>query len=73
MITDDIQQILHNPIYTIVTSHQVLNHMVYLDHSNFCLLFVQNFLFVSKDEDSSLKAIDFGLSDFVKPGLALCL
>lgn len=27
----------------------------------------ENFLFVSKDEDSSLKAIDFGLSDFVKP------
>lgn len=28
----------------------------------------QNFLFTSKDEDSQLKAIDFGLSDFVKPG-----
>ncbi|KAL2943155.1 CDPK-related kinase 5, partial [Bienertia sinuspersici] len=27
----------------------------------------ENFLFTSKDEDSSLKAIDFGLSDFVKP------
>ncbi|GMP28066.1 hypothetical protein CsSME_00003762 [Camellia sinensis var. sinensis] len=27
----------------------------------------QNFLFASKDEDSQLKAIDFGLSDFVKP------
>ncbi|KNA08410.1 hypothetical protein SOVF_162870 [Spinacia oleracea] len=27
----------------------------------------ENFLFMSKDEDSSLKAIDFGLSDFVKP------
>ncbi|PIA53830.1 hypothetical protein AQUCO_00900428v1 [Aquilegia coerulea] len=27
----------------------------------------ENFLFSSKDEDSSLKAIDFGLSDFVKP------
>ncbi|KAK9670406.1 hypothetical protein RND81_13G199900 [Saponaria officinalis] len=27
----------------------------------------ENFLFVSKDEDSPLKAIDFGLSDFVKP------
>ncbi|CAN4118384.1 unnamed protein product [Withania somnifera] len=26
-----------------------------------------NFLFVSKDENSPLKAIDFGLSDFVKP------
>ncbi|KAI5335892.1 hypothetical protein L3X38_026026 [Prunus dulcis] len=27
-----------------------------------------NFLFLSKDEDSQLKAIDFGLSDFVKLG-----
>ncbi|CAI0553732.1 unnamed protein product [Linum tenue] len=27
----------------------------------------ENFLFTSKDEDSQLKAIDFGLSDFVKP------
>ncbi|GAB4848950.1 hypothetical protein Ancab_003764 [Ancistrocladus abbreviatus] len=27
----------------------------------------ENFLFTSKDEDSRLKAIDFGLSDFVKP------
>ncbi|CAO2827974.1 unnamed protein product [Amaranthus hypochondriacus] len=27
----------------------------------------ENFLFMSKDEDSLLKAIDFGLSDFVKP------
>lgn len=32
------------------------------------LLVDQNFLFTSKDEDSLLKAIDFGLSDFVKPG-----
>ncbi|XP_020216850.2 CDPK-related kinase 5 isoform X2 [Cajanus cajan] len=27
----------------------------------------ENFLFTSKDENSKLKAIDFGLSDFVKP------
>lgn len=27
----------------------------------------ENFLFLSKDENSQLKAIDFGLSDFVKP------
>ncbi|KAF5736120.1 CROOKED family protein [Tripterygium wilfordii] len=27
----------------------------------------ENFLFTSKDENSHLKAIDFGLSDFVKP------
>jgi hypothetical protein len=29
---------------------------------------LQNFLFVSKDEDAVLKVIDFGLSDFVRPG-----
>lgn len=34
-------------------------------------LFFQNFLFTSKDENSHLKAIDFGLSDFVKPGMLL--
>lgn len=31
----------------------------------------QNFLYTSKDENSKLKAIDFGLSDFVKPGLSI--
>ena len=35
-----------------------------------CFLFFQNFLFSSKDENSPLKVIDFGLSDFVKPGLS---
>jgi hypothetical protein len=29
---------------------------------------VQNFLFTTKDEHAQLKAIDFGLSDFIKPG-----
>jgi calcium-dependent protein kinase len=28
----------------------------------------ENFLFLSKDEDSPLKATDFGLSVFYKPG-----
>lgn len=37
--------------------------------SNCRVLLDQNFLFTSKEEDSTLKAIDFGLSDFVKPGL----
>ncbi|XP_068636522.1 CDPK-related kinase 5-like isoform X1 [Aristolochia californica] len=32
----------------------------------------ENFLFMLKDENSQMKAIDFGLSDFVKPGL-FCL
>ena len=36
----------------------------------FVLSFFQNFLFSSKDENSPLKVIDFGLSDFVKPGLS---
>ncbi|KAK7350953.1 hypothetical protein VNO77_10039 [Canavalia gladiata] len=31
----------------------------------------ENFLFVSKDEDAVMKAIDFGLSDFVRPELRL--
>jgi hypothetical protein len=34
---------------------------------------LQNFLFSSEDENSTLKAIDFGLSDYVKPGLTYCL
>ncbi|KAE8672613.1 CDPK-related protein kinase [Hibiscus syriacus] len=37
------------------------------DCSNFSYFLDQNFLFTSKDENSQLKAIDFGLSDFVKP------
>ena len=28
----------------------------------------QNFLFTTKDDNAQLKAIDFGLSDFVRPG-----
>ena len=28
----------------------------------------QNFLYASKDDNSPLKVIDFGLSDFVRPG-----
>ena len=30
--------------------------------------FLQNFLFTTKDEASPLKAIDFGLSDYARPG-----
>ena len=29
----------------------------------------ENFLFKSPDQDSSLKATDFGLSEFIKPGI----
>jgi len=32
----------------------------------------ENFLFVNKSEDSRLKAIDFGLSVFFKPGTSAC-
>jgi calcium-dependent protein kinase len=28
----------------------------------------ENFLFKSQDEDAPLKAVDFGLSDFIRPG-----
>lgn len=34
---------------------------------------LQNFLYISKDENSTLKVIDFGLSDYVKPGMAYCM
>lgn len=34
-----------------------------------CYLLFQNFLYLTKEENSPLKAIDFGLSDYVKPGL----
>ncbi|KAL2952520.1 hypothetical protein AAZX31_19G115800 [Glycine max] len=33
----------------------------------------ENFLYISKDENSTLKVIDFGLSDYVKPGMAYCM
>ncbi|KAH9711781.1 CDPK-related kinase 5 [Citrus sinensis] len=33
----------------------------------------ENFLFTTKDENSVLKAIDFGLSDFVRPGFTSLL
>ena len=39
------------------------------DLENKHVLVEQNFLFNSKDEHADLKAIDFGLSDFVKPGV----
>ena len=32
----------------------------------------ENFLFVNQQEESPLKAIDFGLSAFFKPGLSKC-
>lgn len=32
----------------------------------------ENFLFKSPNEDSALKATDFGLSDFIKPGKRFC-
>lgn len=35
---------------------------------SFYHLSLQNFLFKSTEEDSYLKATDFGLSDFIKPG-----
>jgi hypothetical protein len=41
---------------------------IYSLSSKCCKLLHQNFLFTSKDENSQLKAIDFGLSDYVKPG-----
>lgn len=34
------------------------------------LIMWQNFLFSTRDEDAPLKVIDFGLSDFIRPGNA---
>lgn len=39
-----------------------------LSATDWVVLRVQNFLFKSKAEDSPLKAVDFGLSEFYKPG-----
>ena len=39
------------------------------DIENKHVLLEQNFLFTSKDEHVDLKAIDFGLSDFVNPSV----
>ncbi|KQK21574.1 calcium/calmodulin-dependent serine/threonine-protein kinase 1 isoform X2 [Brachypodium distachyon] len=52
-----------------VVMHQILSvasfcHLQGVVHRD---LKPENFLFASKDESSALKAIDFGLSDFVKP------
>ena len=33
-----------------------------------CSVRVQNFLYTTKEENAKLKVIDFGLSDFVRPG-----
>jgi len=35
---------------------------------SFLIILLQNFLFTTKEDNSTLKAIDFGLSDYVKPG-----
>lgn len=36
------------------------------------ILCFQNFLFKSTKEDSPLKATDFGLSNFIRPGVCIC-
>uniref|UniRef100_A0A2C9UVD3 non-specific serine/threonine protein kinase n=1 Tax=Manihot esculenta TaxID=3983 RepID=A0A2C9UVD3_MANES len=47
---------------------QILNVAAFCHLQGVCsYLLDQNFLFTSKDENSQLKAIDFGLSDFVRP------
>ena len=46
---------------------------IQLHNTKLSFLCKQNFLYTSKDDNSTLKAIDFGLSDFVKPGLSFSL
>ena len=42
---------------------------MHTDLENKHVLVEQNFLFTSNDEHVDFKAIDFGLLDFVKPGV----
>lgn len=49
----------------ISTSNMELFILPYIKLFPLCM---QNFLFKSTKEDSPLKATDFGLSDFIKPG-----
>ena len=44
-----------------------LNALIFACYS-FYYEYLQNFLFKSTKEDSPLKATDFGLSDFIRPG-----
>jgi len=50
--------------YNIVRQKGIPNVLV-------CFSCLQNFLFKSTKEDSPLKATDFGLSDFIRPGVFL--
>lgn len=59
---------LHRTIYSFILSYYIV--LLLIIKIGFL---PQNFLFSSEDENSTLKAIDFGLSDYVKPGLAYCL
>ncbi|RZR95337.1 hypothetical protein BHM03_00024171 [Ensete ventricosum] len=64
---DDAKAVMVQILSVVAFCH--LQGVVHRDLKPECLLsFPQNFLFTSKDENSQLKAIDFGLSDFVKPG-----
>jgi len=52
-------------IYLIVLFNELFYDFIATSLKIFAL---QNFLFVSKDDDAVMKVIDFGLSDFVRPG-----
>lgn len=56
---EDARAVMTQILYVVAFCH--LQGVVHRD------LKPENFLFTSKDEDSLLKAIDFGLSDFAKP------
>lgn len=45
-----------------------MNKLFYFVQLPLIIFALQNFLFVSKEEDAVMKVIDFGLSDFVRPG-----
>jgi len=67
---------LHGLVHRDMKPEVCSNLLAYLSNMELYMLlyikyfppYTQNFLFKSTREDSPLKATDFGLSDFIKPG-----
>ncbi|KAH7575198.1 hypothetical protein JRO89_XS02G0061400 [Xanthoceras sorbifolium] len=65
---DDAKAVLVQILNVVAFCHiQGVVHRDLKPESKFSYFLDQNFLYTSKDENSQLKAIDFGLSDFVRP------
>lgn len=68
-----LQGVVHRDLKPEVTTISISSSNMYVSFTIDALSYFwdyrsQNFLFVSKNEKSPIKAIDFGLSDFVNPG-----